>query len=411
MGNIAAGQSEHRSSDQDVMIARQPIYNSSMGVFGYELLFRAPGGSNKGMNLTAATAQVITSTILEFGLEKFVHKRKAFINVTRAFIEVIPEVPLPPKQVVLDIPDNIAIDEKLITQLKALQSMGYGLSIGGMANLKDTRLLPIADIFRVDVQKFNVNQLDALTKFLRRYNNLALQALKVETLKEYRIYRDKGFDYLQGYFLGKPREYVSRDLSANKLAILQLLATVHNLNTPTEELEQLITSDVPLSYKLIKLVNAPFFGVAQEVDSIKRAIVLLGRDEIRKWVSLLALGETGNTPVASMEIAILRAKMCELLAEKAGLPQDGYFTVGMFSALDILMEQPIKSILANLPLSESVKAAILERQGMQGEALNCALAIENADWSEMNFANLSQNQMAEVYRQAIRWAVSVLKQF
>ena len=121
------------------MVARQPIYNSSMGVFGYELLFRAPGGSNKGMNPTTATAQVIASTILEYGLEKFVHQRKAFINVTRAFIEVISDVPLPPEQVVLDIPDNIAIDEKLTVRLKELKSKGYGLSIGGMANLKDTR--------------------------------------------------------------------------------------------------------------------------------------------------------------------------------------------------------------------------------------------------------------------------------
>ena len=166
-----------------------------------------------------------------------------------------------------------------------------------------------------------------------------------------------------------------------------------------------------LSYKLIKLVNAPFFGVAQEVESIKRAIVLLGRDEIRKWISLLALGDMSSTPVASMEIAILRAKMCELLAQKAGLPQDSYFTVGMFSALDILMEQPIKTILTNLPLSETVKMAILERQGTLGEALNCVLAIENAHWSEMSFVNLDQTQMAEVYRQAIRWTASALKQF
>jgi EAL and modified HD-GYP domain-containing signal transduction protein len=76
----------------------------------------------------------------------------------------------------------------------------------------------------------------------------------------------------------------------------------------------------------------------------------------------------------------------------------------MFSALDILMRQPIKSILAKLPLSEAVKAAILERQGPLGSALSCALAIENAQWSEIDFANLGYDDLSEIYCQAVQWA-------
>jgi len=392
------------------MVARQPIYNRSMGVFGYELLFRSPSGSNAALKPTEATAQVLASTILEFGFEKFVHNRNIVINVTPAFIQVIKEIQLPPDRVVLDIPDNIAIDTKLVAKLGELRSMGYGLSIGGLANFKDRRLLSLATIFRIDVQKVHVSQLDVIIKFLRRYENLSLQALKIETMEEFRSYRDKGFEYLQGFFLGKPRVYVSRDLSASKLAILQLLTTVNDLDTPIQELEQQITRDVSLSYKLIKLINAPFFGVAQEVDSIKQAIVLLGRDEIRKWISLLALAGMSDEPVATMEVGVFRAKMCELLAERAGLPKDSYFTVGMFSALDILMQQPIKSILAKLPLSETVKAAILERQGPLGSALSCTLAIENAQWFEIDFANLSYNDLSEIYCQAVQWADSMVRQ-
>jgi len=92
------------------------------------------------------------------------------------------------------------------------------------------------------------------------------------------------------------------------------------------------------------------------------------------------------------------------------LPKDSYFTVGMFSALDILMQQPIKSILAKLPLSETVKAAILEGQGPLGSALSCTLAIENAQWSEIDFANLSYNDLSEIYCQAVQWADSMVRQ-
>jgi len=396
---------------QEIMVARQPIYNTHMSVIGYELLCQPQGEGSKRMSPTAATAQVIASMLLGFGFGKSVHNRKAFINVTRAFIDIIAEVQLPPHQVVLNIPKNIVIDEKLITRLQELRSLRYGLSIGGLANLKDRRLLPLATIFRVDVQKLSAKQLDALIKFLRDYKNLALQALQVETMDEYHAYCAKGFKYLQGHFLSQPSVYVNRDLPTNKLAILQLLATAYNPDTAIEELEQLILRDVSLSYKLIKLVNASFFAVPHEVDSIQQAIVLLGRDEIRKWVSLLALGGMSNEPVAVMEIAILRAKICELLAQKAELQKESYFTTGMFSALDILMKQPIESILASLPLSEVIKAAILEREGMLGDALTCALAIENAQWSEIKFAGLDNEDILDVHRQAVQWTDNMLCQF
>ena len=55
------------------------------------------------------------------------------------------------------------------------------------------------------------------------------------------------------------------------------------------------------------------------VISVKHAIVLLGRNEIRRWVSLLLPRGPGDEPVAIIEIAMLRAKHCELPASRAKL--------------------------------------------------------------------------------------------
>jgi len=410
MLTVAQDRTKDQLSERDVMVARQPIYNNRMGVFGYELLFRSTGSTSAALKPTEATAQVLATTILNFGLDELVLRRKAVINVTRAFLDIMSDIQLPTEQVILDIPDNITVTDSLVTKLKELRDMGYGVSVGGLANLKELRLLlPYANIFRIDVTQVNISQLGALTKFLRKHSHLSLQALKIETMEEYRFYCDRGFDYLQGYFLSKPREYVSRDLPANKVTILQLLASVHRPDTATGELEEQITRDVSLSYKLLKLINAPFFGVARKVDSIKHAIVLLGREEIRKWISLLALGGLTNEPVATMEVAILRAKLCELLASKAGMPRDSYFTVGMFSALDMLMQQPIETILAKLPLNDSVKDAILNHEGPMGQALECTLAVENADWSAMVFETLGRDDLLDAYKEAIQWTESVIK--
>lgn len=412
MRRVAKQEPEGQTSERDVMVARQPIYNNCMGVYGYELLFRSSSNSAEGLRPTEATAQVLATTILNFGLDELVLRRKAVINVTRAFLDIMMDIQLPTEQVILDIPDNIAVDDKLIEKLKELSGRGYGISVGGLANLTNLqRVFPIANIFRIDVHQVNASQLDALLKFLRHYDHLSLQAIKIENIEEYRFYCDRGFDYFQGYFLSKPREYVSRDLPANRLAILQLLAVIHKPDTTANELEEQITHDVASSYKLLKLVNAPFFGVARKVDSIKHAIILLGRNEIRKWVSLLALGGLSDQPAALMEVAVLRAKICELLASRANLPQDSYFTVGMFSALSLLMQQPMDSILAKLPLSDEVKDAILEHQGTMGRALSCALAMENAEWSAIAFEDLGQGEMLDAYREAIQWTDSLIRTF
>jgi len=389
------------------MIARQPVYNNQMGVFGYELLFRPPA-DGKRYKSGEATAHVLSAAVLGTGLDELVYKRQAIINITRAYVEVMPQMQLPPTQVVLDLPDNIQSDPKLLANLSGLREMGFSLSVGGLSTLKDQRLLSIADNYRVDVKKVNSEQLGKLTRYLRRFGNLSLRALKIESLDEYDLYCGAGFDYFQGYFLGSPRVHKVRELSVARVAIMDLLAAANNLDTSVEKLEEKIVRDVSLSFKLLKLVNSPFFGVPQEVDSVKRAVVLLGRDEIRKLVSLLALSGSSDGPPAAIEIALQRARICELLAEKAGMSSESFFTVGMFSALDVLMEQPINAIIAKLPLSDVVKDAILERSGLLGEALSCALAIENARWSEMHFAGLDDQDLAAVSREAMQWTHSVV---
>lgn len=398
-------------AEQSLVIARQPIYNRQMGVFGYELLYRSSPEYSQQVTSGKATAHVLTSTLLSSNIDEIVYQRKAVINITRAFIDVMPQVQLPPEKLMLDIPDNVRIDDALIDSLKNLKKMGYGLSAGGFSSLQEPRLLAIADNFRIDVKRQPADQLDRLTKVLRRHNNLSLRALRIETPEEYDRYRALGYDLFQGYFLGTPRIHKVRDLSANKLAIMGLLAVVHNLNTPIEDLAEKIARDVSLSFKLLKLVNSPFFGVVQEVQSVKHAIVLLGRNEIRKLVSLLALSGVEDQPEAVIEIALLRARTCELLGKRLGASADEFFTVGMFSALDILMKQPIKKIVSKLPLSDDIRTAIIGREGVMGEALSCAVAMENARWSKINFSNMDERDLFGISTEALQWTNGVVHHF
>lgn len=406
MKAILQNQSGPRTAlGMSAMIGRQPIYNHTMGVFAYELLFRSADKTIGDMDPDQATAQVLSHSVINFGLDNLVGRSKAALNVTDAFLSQIPNLPLIPEQIVLDLPAFIKPDQELLKNLKVLSKSGFTLSIEGVQHFEQIKpLLPLADILRIDVHVVPREKLEKLINVFSRYRNLAFQALKVETLEEYTYYRDLGFKYCQGYFLSKPRLYVSKDLPANKLVILNLLAAVNNPNADVDDIASHINQDVSLSYKLLKLINSPFFGLKNKVESIQQALVMLGRTELRSWASLTALSNINDKPIAAIELALIRAKMCELLAEKTRQKPESYFIVGMFSALELLMDQPLSRLLISLPLSDSVKAAILRQEGHMGAALACALAYESNDWEKIRFDSVSKWDLVDCYLAAINWA-------
>jgi len=216
MTSLAVEQHKHPVGDQEVAVVRQPIYANGMELFGYELLFRSSEENSDGLNPTKATAQVLESMILNSGFDEFILTHKAFINVTRAFIDVISDIQLPASQVILDIPRSIEINTSLISRLKELRNNGYGLSVDGVANLNNKQMLAVANYIRVDIQQMKIINLDTFIKRIRRYKNLYLRATKIETMEEYQSCRDKCFDYLQGYFISRPSPYISRSTSASK---------------------------------------------------------------------------------------------------------------------------------------------------------------------------------------------------
>lgn len=392
----------------DVYIGRQPIFNRQLGVFGYELLFRA-GDENAAVldqiGADGATSTTIINSFLEIGLEKLVGKRYAFINLTEQFLFGENALPISPKQVILEVLEDIPVDDRLIQALKTLAGKGFIIALDDyIYNTAHKTLVSMVDIIKIDIMQLSQKQLVEHVKILKRYN-AKLLAEKIETMEEYEFCQKLGFDYYQGYFLSKPRIIKGKSLPINKLAILNLLSVLQNRDAEIRELEGAISHDVSISYKILKLINSPFFGLSKKVESIRQAIVILGRTQLSSWASMLALTSMEDRPSEMIHIAMARAKMCELLAQKAGKKSlETYFTVGLFSALDILMERDLAGLLEPLPLSSEVTDALLQRKGALGEALNCTLAYEISDFDQALFHGLDSETLLAANIEAVSWA-------
>ena len=231
-------------------------------------------------------------------------------------------------------------------------------------------------------------------------------AKKVENLEEYERLRDLGYEFFQGYLLSRPRTLHTRTLSPAKHAVIVLLSRLFDPASEVHDLEAALALDPTLSYKLIRLINSAFFSPPREIRSLKDAIVMLGRKKLAAWATLIALNQAGDQPQERIRIALARAKMCEILAERIGLQGSDGFVVGLFSSLDILLDRPLRSVLKPLPLAEGVKDAILLHQGQLGRILATVLDYEFGRLPQSESLILDMDTLREANLDALEWARS-----
>lgn len=391
---------------QDIFIGRQPIFDRNLDVYAYELLFRSGTQNQAGtFDGDQATSQVIVNAFIEIGLEQIVGPHLAFINLTRSFVTSTTTLPFPKDRVVLEILESIRPDADVIEGARNLASQGYCLALDDFIFHEDLKpLIEQAQIIKIDLMALSREQLNEHVQLLRGYK-VKLLAEKIETQEEFEHCKQLGFDYFQGYFLSKPNIVQSTQLPPNRLAILQLLSKLQSPETDAAGIETLIMQDVALSYKLLRYINSAFFAFPKKIESIRQAVVYLGTQAIKSWVSLLVVAGLGNKPAELVTQAMQRAKMCELLAKTAKRPQsETYFTVGLFSLLEALMDAPLAKILESLPFTEDISQGLLDHTGPYGEALACVIAYEKGDFLRAHFDRLAPSQMTDAYVSSAHWA-------
>lgn len=389
----------------EMFIGRQPIYDEKLELVGYELLF---GNNNETFaNITdpnQATSQVLNA-IMETGLEQIVGKQKAFINVTPEFLLGEEISTLEKEKIVLELTISTKINKNIIDMLEHLSKKGYTFALDNFIYQEDLiPLLKLADIVKLNVHALNCSELRSQFDLLRKYS-VTLVAEKVESQEDFRICDELGFDYFQGYFLTQPQTIKKQRLPACRLTVLQLLAKLQNPQICAQEVEDLVNKDVFLSYRLLRYMNSAHVFLPKKIDSVKQAMLFVGLDRLKVWVSLIALSNIDDKPQDLLVAALSRAKMCELLAASSNRKNtDSYFIVGMFSVLDAIMDTSMEELIGSLNLIDEIADALLFNQGNMGEALLCILAYERGHWSEVGFANLDTDRITACYLQAIEWS-------
>ncbi len=389
----------------EIYFARQPIYNRDFQVEGYELFYRQAGAeSAQFLDAEIATSQVVLNTVTEVGLDRIVGPHKAFINIARDFVVggYLEMFALP--QLVFEAVADIVVDEPLLRSLRQLRQQGYRFVLDDYTDNEAYRaLLEIADYVKIDMLVTPEEEVRRVVPLLRQ-RGVALIAERIETQSILELCQTLKFDFFQGYHFSQPKMLKFRGVPANQLAILQLVSKLHEPEIDLKAIESLIRQDVSLSYKLLRYINSAYFNLSRRIDSIQRAIILLGTKNIRSWATLISLANIDHHRSDLITVALERAKMCELLAEAVGLKhKESGYTVGLLSVLDAMTQAPMELILAALPLDEDINEALLQHKGILGRILACALAYERCDWEALDKLELElePGQINDAYMTAL----------
>jgi len=397
-------------TDTKVRVARQPICDTSHRTFAYELLFRDSRLNRANVrNPERATADVIVNSFMEIGMDRMVGGKLAFINVTRDFIVSGHCKSLPKERVVLEILEDTTADFELIVELSRLRATGYRFALDDFAFKADEKsLLPYSDYVKIDLRETDRATIERELPSIYPLG-VSLIAEKVETKDEYDFCSRMGFSYYQGYFFCRPHIMTGNSIAANRALIFRLLAELHNPEVNPRQMEEIVAQDVSLSYKLLRYINSAFIGLPHTIESVAHAVRMLGIDHVRNLASLIMLSTVNDKPRELIHVSLIRAKMCELIADRMGFDKkDSFFTVGLFSALDAFLDKTLAQAIASLPLSDRVRRALLGHEGHLGETLHMVLNYEQTCLEPDSLDRIEISLLHESYWQAVDWHHAVL---
>lgn len=396
----------------EIFIARQPILNSDQQLVAYELLFRASGtaGSAGVIDGVHATSRLLINTFNNFGVEKVLGNKKAFINVPAALLESDILELLPPERVVIEILEDVEPTPDVISRCKALKARGFQFALDDFVYRPELEpLILIASYIKLDLLALGIPALGEQARRLRG-RGISLLAEKVETRTDYDACRALLINHYQGYFFAKPETLRMRRMDPSTHQLMQLFNLV-NSNAATQQIEAGFRQDVALSYNLLRYINSVGFGLLTKVENIKHALVVLGHAKLARWLTLLLFSQNSHNPApqALFRTALVRARLVELLGQQR-LPakdSDLLFSCGMFSLLDAMLDTPLDEALKPLNLPDRMLAALLRNEGPYAPFLALGRACELGDPDQLRAMaaplGFSLTDMNRLQLDAIAW--------
>jgi EAL and modified HD-GYP domain-containing signal transduction protein len=400
-------------------LTRQPILDGNHAIVGYELKRRAPIPAGSAALPGGATPQQaedewLLASAIDLAFQRALGDKLTFLAIAADTLHS-PLIEQLPKQKVVVALHPERSPPLLISRAEQLAHDGLQLALDDPAD--DQELASYARYVRLDSTQYDAMAL--ATRVVRSLDTNSrkkplLIATQVDTPEVYAACRKLSFNLYQGYYYTFPLTAAAGRLDSSSLRVMEVLNLVRN-RAEFSEIERIFKLDPALSYRLLRYINSPAIGLRRTIESIGHALILLGHDQIYRWLTLLLFtgGEVDPRSQSLLRNALVRARFTEMLGREKLKPneRDGLFIVGIFSLLDALLNIPMTQALAGLHLPQAVTDALTGRGGIYGPYLNLALACEHFDQAAIGAIaadiGLDADAVNLAHVEALIWSESV----
>ena len=389
------------------VLIRQPIFDRDLNVAAYELMLYDRSSEQLMESGTAAIPEALNAAFFENDFEQLLNHKKAIIPFSKSFLEPDIVSGFPADKIVLFLSDHKNLDASDIEKIKHFKSQGYQFAIALHEEEDLNReLIALCDFIKIN---YNAEFVDSLFESDQKEQPIIIASM-IENYDKINACKEKGFQCFQGSFISKPNIIENKKIDSSQTVLLKILSELQKPNIEFEEIEKVVSQDANLSFKLLQYINSAAFASTRKIGSLREAIVRLGQGKIKQLVNIMSLTAASDKPSELMQISMIRAKMCELIAQELKLPNaSSFFTVGLFSTLEAVLDMSWESLFQTLPLTDDLKNALMRYEGSMGEVLQNTIHYEVGDWQSIEEKHIDFDMYQESYLASVGWAGELLR--
>lgn len=375
-------------------VVRQPIKDAEGKILGHEILYHGENLAFSTENNSAAE-YASADTIYSFLTQNSTKSLKGSLNfmtfTTTLLMKKTPRL-FDKSELVIQIDDSVIIHPLSMRFVNQFAKEGYKIAVNEFQFApRYLALLDSIDYIKVNSKTTPDLALHNIIEVAHSMNKKCV-ITNIDNAEGYQRAISMQADAMEGTYVAErltTKVHNSAYLQSN---FFRLMVAVTRDEPDVDEVERLISMDASLSFGLLKMANSAYFALRHRATTIHQAIMTLGLGELKQWIYLLSAGSASDESVDSsteefLKLSFMRANFCsELMKHAQNIPisRSEAYLMGMFSTLGYLIDAPLEDILAEVPVAEEIKAALLRKEGRCGRLYELVLSYEAANWDRIS---------------------------
>lgn len=393
--------------DKNRYITRQAIKDFNSHVLGYEVMYS--GGDAYGVTNTneVSVAETIYNCLVQ-NSEKALSDSRTFMTFTSSLlVQKTPHL-FKNTDLVIQIDDSVIIHPFAMNLIQQYVDEGYEVAANDFQFApRYLALLEQLSYIKINLKTLSANSAENIMRVAKSMNKRVI-ATGVDTKEIADFAKTLDVYGMQGTYVADKLANKVHQSGYLRSNFFRLVVSVTKEEPDIHEIEEIISSDVALSYSLLKIANSAYFARHVKTDSIQQAIVTLGLNQLKRWVYLLSIDDTEDENMQDFEefikLSFMRASFASELhryMRGSTITKSEAYMLGIFSTLEYLIDASMEEILTDIPLADELKKALINGEGQGGELLKLVFCYEKADWKHITIhaeqLGIPANMLTTIY--------------